>query len=189
MENLLSVLLGISLSAAVGFRIFVPFLVMGIAAHAGNLQLSPELAWMGSTPALVMFSIATLIEIAGYYLPFVDELLDVVATPVAVVAGVAATYAVTGEMSPMMHWVTAILAGGTSAGLVQGMTDVARITSTVSTGGLGNPLLSTMELLSASVLSLLAIALPLLTGLIVIGLLGYAIARLLKFMRRRPDMG
>ncbi|MGG6296533.1 DUF4126 domain-containing protein [Leptolyngbya sp. AN02str] len=189
MENLLSLLLGVSLSAAVGFRIFVPFLVMSLAASSGNLELAPSFAWIGTPTALFMFSAATLIEVAAYYIPWVDELLDIIATPIAVIAGVITTYSVTGEMSPLLHWTASILAGGTAAGLVQGMTDAARLTSTATTGGLGNPLLSTMELLSSVVLSVLAIALPILTGILVIGILFYAISLILKLMRRRPDLG
>ena len=185
MENLLSLFLGISLSAATGFRIFVPLLVMSVAAQSGNLTLADEFAWIGSSAALGMFAIATVLEVGAYYIPWVDELLDIVATPVAVVAGVITTASVTGDLNPMLQWTMAIVAGGTAAGLVQGMTDVARLTSTATTGGLGNPVVSTMELGSATTLSLLAIALPLFTGVLVIGILWFAVAKLRRLLRRR----
>lgn len=185
MDVLLSLLLGVSLSAATGFRIFVPPLVMSIAAQSGQLELAPGFGWMATQPALVMFAVATVLEVGAYYIPWVDDLLDVVASPVAVVAGILATASVTGEMSPLLQWSLAILAGGTAAGLVQGMTDVVRLTSTVATGGLANPAVSTVELVSSTGLTLLAIALPVLTGILVIGLLVYAATRLRGALRRR----
>lgn len=185
MEYLLSLLLGISLSAAVGFRIFVPFLVMSVAAQSGQLTLAQEFAWIGTEAALWMFAIATLLEVGAYYIPWVDEALDLIATPVAVIAGVITTASVTGDFGPMLQWALALVAGGTAAGLVQGMTDATRLTSTATTGGLANPLVSTMELGSATVLSVMAIALPLLTGLLVIGLLIYAMLKLRQLLQRR----
>lgn len=185
MEILLSLMLGISLSAAVGFRIFVPFLVMSMAAQAGHLALAPGFAWVGTTPALITFAVAAVLEIGAYYIPWVDELLDIIATPVAVVAGIVTTASVTGDMSPLLQWTLAVAAGGTAAGLVKGMTDIARLTSTATTGGLGNPVLATMELGSSTLLSILAIALPLLTGLLVIGVLIFALTKLRNLLRRR----
>lgn len=184
MEILLSLLLGISLSAATGFRIFVPPLVMSIAAQGGHLELAPGFGWMATEAALLMFAAATVLEVGAYYIPWVDDLLDIVASPVAVVAGILATASVTGEMSPLLQWSLAILAGGTAAGLVQGMTDVVRLTSTVATGGVANPAVSTIELVSSTGLALLAIALPLLTGILVIALLVYAVTRLRGVFRR-----
>ncbi|MBE9097892.1 DUF4126 domain-containing protein [Vacuolonema iberomarrocanum] len=178
-------LLGVSLSAASGFRIFVPPLVMSIAAQAGHLELAPGFGWMATQPALMMFAAATVLEVGAYYIPWLDELLDVIASPVAVVAGILATASVTGEMSPLLQWSLAILAGGTAAGLVQGTTDVVRLTSTIATGGVANPAVSTVELVSSTGLTLLAIALPLLTGILVISLLVYAGTRLRGVLRRR----
>ena len=66
MNTLLSVLLGIGLSAACGFRIFVPFLVVGIAARTGHVTLGPSFAWMATTPALIALGVATAFEIAAY---------------------------------------------------------------------------------------------------------------------------
>ncbi|MEP0891981.1 MULTISPECIES: DUF4126 domain-containing protein [unclassified Leptolyngbya] len=184
-ELLLSSMLGVSLSAATGFRVFVPFLVMSIAAQSGHLSLAQGFSWIGTVPALIMFAIASLLEVGAYYIPWIDELLDLIATPIAVVAGVITTASVTGEMSPLFQWTLAIIAGGSAAGLVKGMTDVARLTSTATTGGLANPLLATMELGSSTVLSLLAIALPLFTGLLVIGVLVLAVTKLRNLLRRR----
>jgi hypothetical protein len=119
LETAYSIALGISLSAACGFRVFVPFLVMSIAALAGTLPLSDGFAWVGTVPALVVFASATLVEVAAYYIPWVDNLLDTIATPLALVAGTVASASVLTDVSPVLQWTLAILAGGGSAGLIQ----------------------------------------------------------------------
>ncbi|MFQ5931753.1 MAG: DUF4126 domain-containing protein, partial [Nitrospiraceae bacterium] len=88
METLLSICVGIGLSAACGFRVFVPLLVMSIASRGAHLTLAPGFEWIGTYPALLAFAIASCIEIAGYYVPWVDNLLDTIATPTAIVAGI-----------------------------------------------------------------------------------------------------
>src|SRR5512137_1176711 len=94
MEYLLYVLLGIGLAAACGFRVFVPFLAISIAALAGHLRLAPDFAWLGSWPALIVFGVATVLEIVAYYVPWLDHVLDIAATPAAIVAGVVVTASV-----------------------------------------------------------------------------------------------
>lgn len=185
MESLLSVLLGVSLSAACGFRIFVPFLVMSIAALSGHLTLNSGFGWIGTPIALSMFTIATCLEVAGYYIPWVDEVLDIIATPTAVFAGTLITASTITDMSPLLQWTLAIVAGGGAAEITKGLTDITRLTSTVTTGGFANPLLATMELITSTMLSVMAIFLPLLTGIIVIGFLIFAVQKLWKLLRRR----
>src|SRR5947208_5493404 len=146
METLLSICLGIGLSAACGFRVFVPLLVMSVASISGHLTLAHGFEWIGSYPALITFSVATFAEIAGYYIPWVDHLLDTIATPAAIIAGTIITASMVSGMSPFLKWTLAIIAGGGTAGLVQGTTVVARGLSTASTGGLANPLFATIEL-------------------------------------------
>ena len=167
MEILLGICLGVGLSAACGFRIFVPPLVMSIAAQSGHLQLSDDFAWMSTPEATVAFGLGAFLEVAAYYIPWVDELLDIVATPTAVIAGTIITGSFVSDMSPMLQWTIAVIVGGGSAGAVQGLTDVTRLASTTLTGGFANPGVSTMELLSSTVLSMLAIAVPVLATVVV----------------------
>src|SRR5580765_6236286 len=87
MDTLTSIFLGIGLSAACGFRVFVPMLVMSVASLSGHLTLAPGFQWIATYPALITFSVATAVEIAGYYIPWLDHLLDTMATPAAVIAG------------------------------------------------------------------------------------------------------
>ena len=184
MEVLLSICLGIGLSAACGFRVFVPLLVMSIAALSGHLHLAHGFEWIGSYPALIAFSVATALEIAGYYIPWLDHLLDTIATPAAIVAGTVVTASLVHDMSPMMRWTLAVIAGGGAAGLVQGTTVATRGASLMTTGGLANPIVSTLELAGSVVTSVLALFLPVLVVALVVVFLLVMGTRL--YRRSRP---
>jgi len=167
METLLSVLIGLGLSAACGFRVFIPLLAISIASISGHLTLSSGFEWMGTYPALISFAVATVLEIAGYYIPWVDHLLDVVAGPAAVVAGVIAMASSVAGLSPFMRWSLAIVAGGGIAATSQALTGMTRITSTSTTAGLLNPAVSTAEAAGATAFSAMAIIVPII-GVIVL---------------------
>ena len=160
-ETLLGIALGIGLSAACGFRVFVPLLALSLASISGHLTLAPGFAWIGSYPALVTFSVATCLEIAGYYIPWVDHLLDTIASPAAVIAGTLVTASLVTDVSPLVKWSLALIAGGGVAGMVQGTTVLARGTSLATTGGVANPLVATIELAGAVLTSLVALLAPL----------------------------
>lgn len=177
MENLLSVCLGIGLSAACGFRVFIPVLVMSIASLSGHLTLSHSFQWIGTYPALVVFATASILEIAAYYVPIVDNLMDSIAGPVAVVAGILVAASSFIHMDPLLKWTLAIIAGGGTAAIFHGSTALLRGTSTVLTGGIGNHAVATAELGIASGLSILAVALPLLSMIVILALLFFIIRK------------
>jgi hypothetical protein len=181
MDIVLSICLGIGLSAACGFRVFVPLLVMSIASLSGHLHLAHGFEWIGSYPALTAFSVATCLEIGGYYIPWLDHLLDTIATPAAVVAGTVAAASVVADMSPFLRWTLAAIAGGGAAGLVQAATVSTRGASLATTGGLGNPVVATLELAGSLVTSLLAIIVP---PLVVLLLLAFVLVFGTKLYRR-----
>ena len=167
-EALLSLGVGVGLAAAAGLRVFLPLLLLGSAARLGWLPLTGGFEWLASGVGLGTLGVATVLEIGAYYVPWIDNLLDIVAGPSAVVAGVVATAAVTTDLPPPVRWAAAIIAGGGTAGLVQSVTSVARLKSSALTGGLGNPLLATLEWAGALVTSLLAIVFPMVAILIVV---------------------
>jgi hypothetical protein len=169
MSTGLSVALGLGLAAAAGFRIFVPLLVMSIAGMSGHLPLSHGMAWIASLPALIAFATATVLEVGAYYVPWLDHALDVVATPMAVVAGAVVSASVMVDLPPLVKWGVALIAGGGAAGLVQGATMLARLKSSVTTAGLANPIVATFELVSSVVTSLLSLVVPILALLAVAG--------------------
>lgn len=179
----LSIALGVGLAAATGFRVFLPMLVVSAAAYTGHLPLSENFAWLGTPGALIMLGVAALVEILAYYIPGVDNLLDVLATPAAVVAGTLVSAAVITDLPPMLKWTTAIIAGGGVAGLTQGVTALLRAKSTVLTAGVGNPVIATAELGGSLLVSLLALAAPLVALLVVIVFLWLAM-RLIRRIAR-----
>jgi hypothetical protein len=156
----LSIVLGIALAAATGFRIFLPMLIMSIAAYTGHLSLASNFAWLGTPTALIMLSVAAVAEILAYYIPVVDNLLDALATPAAFVAGAVVSAAVMTDVPPMVKWTAAVIAGGGIAGLTQGLTGMLRAHSTVLTGGLGNAVIATAEIGGALLITFLALAAP-----------------------------
>jgi Domain of unknown function (DUF4126) len=156
----LSIVLGIALAAATGFRIFLPMLIMSVAAYTGHLSLAANFAWLGTPAALIMLAVAAVAEILAYYIPVVDNLLDALATPAAFVAGAVVSAAVMTDVPPMVKWTAAVIAGGGIAGLTQGLTGMLRAHSTVLTGGLGNSVIATAELGGALLITFLALAAP-----------------------------
>jgi len=183
-DLVLSIALGIGLAAAVGFRVFLPMLVMSVAAYSGHLTLSSGFAWLATAPALLMLSVAALLEILAYYVPGVDNLLDAISTPAALIAGTVVSAAVMTELPPIVKWTTAVIAGGGAAGLTQGFTALLRAKSTLTTAGLGNHLVATGEIGAALVLSLLSLAAPLL-AVVLVALLSLLAVRAMRRMRRR----
>lgn len=156
----LSIALGIALAAASGFRVFLPMLIVSSAAYAGHLQLDSSFAWLGTPSALTMLSVAALAEVLAYYVPVIDNLLDTLATPAALIAGTIVSAAVMTDVPPMVKWTAAVIAGGGIAGLTQGLTGMLRAHSTVLTGGFGNPIIATVELGGALLISFLALVAP-----------------------------
>ena len=176
-ELISSVIVGVGLSAACGFRVFIPPLVMCIAAKADHVSFGAEFAWMETDVALVTFSIAAILEIGAYYIPWLDNALDTIAAPVAVVAGTMTTAAMLGDISPWLKWSLAAIAGGGAAGAVQVTTTVARGASSVLTGGLGNWIVSTGEGIGAVITAILAIVIPILVFIGFLIFVGYVISK------------
>ena len=167
METILSLCIGIGLSAACGFRVFVPLLVMSIAALIGWFEPMKGFEWLAMPSVCVALGIATLCEIAAYYIPWVDNALDSIATPAAMVAGTLSTMAVSsGEMSQFAAWAAAIIVGGGTATAVQMSTVAVRGVSTATTGGIANPIVSTAEWIGAILVSILSFLVPVLVVIV-----------------------
>ncbi len=188
MDTLLAVFLGVGLSAACGFRIFFPLFIMSIASISGNLELSQGFEWIATYPALITFGIAALFEILAYYIPWVDNLLDAIATPAAITAGVIVMAAAVGDISPLLKWTLAVIVGGGIAGTVQGFTGIVRLASSATTGGLGNPVISTMEAGGSFILSILAIFLPIVAFIVVLILMLFAIRKVYSRLFRKKQL-
>ena len=181
LHTFIEILLGISLSAASGFRVFVPLLVLSAAAVVGHIDLPTNFDWVETPQALAVFAVACALEIGGYYIPWFDHLLDVAATPAAILVGTVVTGSLAPDMNPLVQWTLALAAGGGTAGITKGLTNLLRATSTATSGGLANPIVATVELVIAIVLSVLAVTLPVVAGFAVIGLLAIALSKLWQF--------
>lgn len=185
MEILAVLAAGLGLSAACGFRVFVPMLATCIGARADAIHLSPGFDWLQSNPALIMLIVATVAEGVAYLVPWLDHLLDTLASPAALVAGTMVMGSVISDMEPWLKWTLAVIAGGGAAGAIQTMTVAARATSSATTGGVANPVVALFEGISAVFLSLMAVIVPLLAGVAVIVLLFFVARRIAGFMHRR----
>jgi hypothetical protein len=163
----------------------VPLLVASAASLAGYLELAPGFEWIGTTPALVGFAIAAVLEVGAYLIPLLDNALDALAAPAAAVAGTVLTASSIVDMSPWLKWSLAIVAGGGIAGTVQLFTGVTRLTSTATTGGLANPAFSTAEAGGAAGVSVLAVATPVLGALVALLLVYFALRTLARRRLRR----
>jgi hypothetical protein len=167
-ETIFSILLGIGLAASVGFRVFVPLFALSIASFYGIIPLNENWQWVGSTPAMMALGIATLVEIGAYLIPWLDNLLDTIAVPLAAVAGTAVMLSTMADLDPIITWSLAIIAGGGTATAIKSSTSTARLASTATTGGIANPIISTVESGTSIVLSILAFIAPVLAIMFVV---------------------
>ena len=171
-ETILSICLGIGLASASGFRVFLPVFALSLASYFNVIPLNESWAWIGGLPALISFGVAMVFEIFGYYIPFIDNLLDTIATPLAAIAGFVVMSSTMVDISPTMTTILAIIAGSGSATAFQGLTTTTRLASSVKTAGLGNPVVSTAETGTAIILSSLAIFLPIVAIILVVIIFG-----------------
>jgi hypothetical protein len=184
MEFVMALFIGIGLSATCGFRVFVPLLGLSIAAHVGQMELAHGFGWIGTWPATIAFAIATVIEIGAYFIPWVDNLLDTIATPAAVIAGTMVTASVIGDVSPLLRWTLAVVAGGGIAGIIQSSTVLVRGTSTATTGGAANPAVSASELGASIVGTVISIVVPV-VAVILVALILFFIMRKIRRLGKR----
>ncbi len=181
LEIILSLSLGLGLAAACGFRIFIPPLMMGVGSRFDLYDLEGSFIWVGEDWAIAVFAIATLLEIGGYYVPWIDNLLDTVATPAAVIGGIFVTSAsLEGDVDPSLQWILATIAGGSTAGVIQLGTVATRAVSTGVTGGLANPVVSTLEALASVICILLSFFLAIVIPFVLILLIWKAIEYITK---------
>ncbi|MEM9005233.1 MAG: DUF4126 domain-containing protein [Cyanobacteria bacterium P01_F01_bin.86] len=194
-QFVLAFCLGLGLSAACGFRVFIPPLAMSVAAMNGVLDLSPDWQWVGSPLAVIILGAATLIEILAYLIPWVSNALDsveLIAAPIAGMLVTASSLAMAGDMNPVVLWVIAAIVGGGTAELVEGTSAMGRLAVAGATGGAGGPVVGIIEMLTSAVLSLLAILAPVFALIVVCGLVIYCWRRARRiFARRRrsQDLG
>lgn len=182
-ETIISIFLGIGLAASVGFRVFVPLFALSVAGYYNIIPLNNNWMWVASLPALITLGIATIAEIFAYYIPWFDNLLDTIAVPLAAIAGTAVMVSTVADLSPVITWALAIIAGGGTATAIKGTTASTRLASTSTTGGLANPIVSTAETATSMVMSVFSIFLPIVAIFLVI-LIFLGIRKLYKKLKK-----
>lgn len=184
-DFLLAAALGLGLAACSGFRVFVPLLAASLAYRTGYLTPAPGFAWLATWPAVAALGTATVAEMLGYYVPVVDNVLDTITGPAAFIAGTILMTSALPDVPPMVRWGLGILVGGGTAGLIQTGTSLLRAGSTVTTAGLGNPVLATLENVLAIAGSVLGLLLPLLMAALVVVLAVWMARHLRRWRLRR----
>jgi hypothetical protein len=172
---------GLGLAAASGFRVFLPPFLLSIAVRADEVNVNlmdTPFEYFDSDVAVILLGVATVAEFAAYYVPWVDNLLDTIASPAAIIAGAGMTAIVLEGTDPVIQWSLAIIAGGGVTAAVQGATVITRGVSTAVTAGIGNPVVSTGENIASLILSILAIVLAPLAAVLVVILLAMIVKRL-----------
>lgn len=181
MDLFISICIGIGLAASSGFRVFVPLLAANIAALAGVYQFGNGFEWLNGWTAFYILLTATVAEIVAYYIPWLDNILDHIAMPVAVAAGtVLSASFMAADWEPALRWGLALLAGGGTAGVIHSGMGLLRLGSTATTGGLGNPVVTTAENGFSISLSLVVWVMPILVGVLVLLLVLYIIRKLVR---------
>ena len=171
-QILLSLSLGLGLAAACGFRVFIPPLMMGVGSRLDLYSLEGSFVWVDDTWAIAIFTVATLLEIGGYFIPWIDNLLDTVATPAAIIGGIFVTSAsLEGELDPSAQWTLSVIAGGSVSGVIQLGTVATRAVSTGATGGLANPVISLIEAVASILCILISLFLVAIIPIVIIFLI------------------
>jgi len=185
-ETIISIFLGVGLAASTGFRVFLPLFALSLASYFGVWELNNSWVWIGSLAAVITLGVATIAEVFAYFIPWVDNALDGIAVPLAAIAGTAVMVSTIANLDPVVTWSLAIIAGGGTAAAIKGANATGRLTSTATTGGLANPLVSTVETGTAVVVSTASIFAPILAAVLVIIILA-VIFRIYRKLRPKSS--
>jgi hypothetical protein len=183
-ETVISLFLGLGLAASVGFRVFLPLFALSLAAYFNVWELNDSWQWIGSVAALITLGVATVVEIFAYFIPWVDNVLDSMAVPLAAIAGTAVMVSTVAGLDPVVTWSLAIIAGGGTATAIKGAGATTRLASTATTGGVANPLVSVVETGTAVVVTTASIFAPFLAVVLVIIIL-FIIFKIYRKLRPR----
>lgn len=164
----LSAFIGIGLAAATGFRVFLPMFAVSLASYLHWIPTNESFEWLSGLPTLITTGIATVAEILAYYIPFIDHLLDTISVPMATVAGSVLFASQFADLGTFPQWALALIAGGGTAATISSGFAGLRAASTATTGGLGNSVVGTTETAGAGIMTVLAMAMPILAGIFAI---------------------
>jgi uncharacterized membrane protein len=173
--------LGLALPA--GLNAWLPFLILALADRfSSTIDLNAPYDFISSTPGIIIILLLLPIELVADKVPGLDHVSDIVHTAIRPVAGAILAAAVADASGDLDAWIGALI-GVTGAGATHAAKMSTRPVVTVSTGGVGNPIVSMIEDVTATISSLVAVFLPLLL-LIVLPVVGFLLYGTWRRMRR-----
>lgn len=186
---LTQIAMGIALSACAGLRVFLPLLAAALAAQFNFINLPADMQWLGSWPAVICLGTAAILEVGAYYIPFIDNLLDTIATPLSVAAGTMLAFSIlpVSDQEPLIRWGMALLAGGSTAGTIQLGTGFLRLLSSKATAGTGNAIVATSENAAATTGAVLSLLFPIIMAVLLICLVLWIVIKI--FSRLKNEKG
>ena len=189
----LEVLTGSGLAASAGLNAYIPLVLMGLLARYTDLVNLPSgWQWLGNGWVILTLAVLLAVEVVADKVPVVDHVNDVVQTVVRPTAGGLAFGA--GSTSETVtvsnpdtffsthQWVP-VVTGVLIALGVHLLKSAARPVINATTAGFGAPVASTAEDATSAVMSVVAILLPVLVLVFLLGLVAF----LFWFLRRRKD--
>ena len=180
-----SLAMGIGLAACAGLRAWLPLLLAGLLARGGILELGPSFRFIASNQALILFGVATVVEMLGDKIPAVDHTLDALSTVLRPAAGSLLAASVMWRVpDPLTALALGVAVGAPSALVPHAAKSTLRAASTAFTGGLANPVLSLLEDLVALVMFVFTVLLPVVMALLILVVAVLVVRRL---SRRRPQ--
>ncbi len=180
-------LLGIGLSAATGIRLFLPFFIISLSKYFNLFEFGAQFEWLNGETVLIALGVATVVEIIGYYIPFVDHLLDLLATPLAFVAGILSMSSVLPELPAYIDNIISIIIGGGTAVSMNGFMGFWRVKTTASTAGVANPVFSSIENILSTLFTFLAFLIPIIFGFAILILLFSSFRFVQKFFQNKKS--
>jgi hypothetical protein len=183
-----SLAMGIGLAACAGIRAWLPLLLAGLLARAGVLELGASFRFIASNQALILFGVATVVEILGDKIPAVDHTLDALSTVLRPAAGSLLAASVLWRVpDPLTALALGVAVGAPTALVPHAAKSTLRATSTFLTGGLANPLLSLIEDLATLLMFLFTVVLPVAAALAIL-VVAVIVVRRLSRRRLRPTV-
>ncbi|MBK6538481.1 MAG: DUF4126 domain-containing protein [Ignavibacteria bacterium] len=174
MDLYLKILIGLGLSAASGFRLFVPFAILSIFSISGIYNTTSTPFIFSSDLFLVIFIILSVSEVLLFYNPWIDNMLDLISTPASIFSGIIITYFVLYDTEIYLRLLISVILGGLVSLNVQLLTVKARSSTSIFSKGNGNQIVSTIENISSIFISILVLKFPL-AGIFVSAIIIYLI--------------
>jgi hypothetical protein len=176
---------GLGLSSAAVLNAYIPLLTLALAGRLGYAQLNSPYDALSSNLGIAVLVLLLAVEVFADKIPGVDHVNDAINTLVRPAAG--AVLFLSSNGAGTLHPALAAVLGLLSAGGVHAMKATGRPVVTMTTAGIGNPVVSVIEDVIATVLALLALIAPVAVAvlLLLLVLAFFVLVRRLRTRRAR----